>query len=318
MKPIFYRESASFENWDEKAYLYSNPDVAKAVKCGDISSAWDHFYGVGHKEGRFLAFPNKIKSCKDQKKKWILPLIKSTLLKSDNKKTLNFLSDELIEQTGINQDGPISSHDYDQILAEMIILNPEWKILDVGCGLRNTYYPNVVNYEICPYDTTDVVGVGEKLPFNDNCFDLVISSAVLEHVIDPFKCSQELHRVAVKGGKIWCAVPFLQPYHGYPHHYYNMTFQGLTNLFSQNCDVQLLDTRPYALPIDVLKELLTKYMSVLPEAERSKFSKLRIRDISNSKDSELKEKSWVKNFPEWWNKYFCSVNTVIATKNSNK
>ena len=140
---------------------------------------------------------------------------------------------------------------------------------------------------------------------------------VLEHVIDPFKCSQELQRVTTKGGKIWCAVPFLQPYHGYPHHYYNMTFQGLTNLFSQYCDVQLLDTRPYALPIDVLKELLTKYMSVLPEAEKSKFSKLRIRDISNSKDSELKEKSWVKKFPEWWNKYFCSVNTVIATKNSN-
>ena len=200
----------------------------------------------------------------------------------------------------------------------MIILNPEWKILDVGCGLRNIYYPNVVNYEICSYDTTDVVGVGESLPFKDNSFDLVISSAVLERVIDPFKCSKEIQRVTAIGGKIWCAVPFLQPYHGYPHHYYNMTFQGLTNLFSQKCEVQLLDTRPLCLPIHVLQELLMKYMSVLPEPERSKFSELTIRDISHSKGSELEDQSWVKNYPEWMNKHFCSVNHIIARKISNK
>ena len=46
MESISYRESASFENWDEEAYLYSNPDVAKAVKSGDINSGWEHFYGV--------------------------------------------------------------------------------------------------------------------------------------------------------------------------------------------------------------------------------------------------------------------------------
>jgi hypothetical protein len=33
------------------------------------------------------------------------------------------------------------------------------------------------------------------------------------------------------GGELICAVPFRSLYHGYPHHYYNMTHQGLGNLF---------------------------------------------------------------------------------------
>ena len=76
-----------------------------------------------------------------------------------------------------------------------------------------------------------MIGVAEVLPFGDNAFDAVISVAVLEHVRDPFGAAQEIIRVLKPGGKLFCCVPFLQPFHGYPNHYYNMSHVGLANLF---------------------------------------------------------------------------------------
>jgi len=86
-------------------------------------------------------------------------------------------------------------------------------VLDCGAGFRDMYYPNVVNYEIVAYPTTDVLGVGEELPFKDNSFDVVISVAVLEHVRYPWRCADEIARVLKSGGTLVAMVPFLQPLH---------------------------------------------------------------------------------------------------------
>jgi len=44
----------------------------------------------------------------------------------------------------------------------------------------------------------DVVANGDNLPFEDNSFDFVISSHVIEHFFDPIKALKEWHRVATK------------------------------------------------------------------------------------------------------------------------
>jgi hypothetical protein len=41
-------------------------------------------------------------------------------------------------------------------------------------------------------------------------------------------------------------VPFLQPLHGYPHHYYNMTGEGLRNLF-RTCSSTAIEITPSKL-----------------------------------------------------------------------
>ncbi len=49
--------------------------------------------------------------------------------------------------------------------------------------------------------------------FENERFDFIICNAILEHVKNPFKCADEMYRVLKKEGKIWCEVPFVQPYH---------------------------------------------------------------------------------------------------------
>lgn len=52
-----------------------------------------------------------------------------------------------------------------------------------------------------------VCGVGEKIPFPDNSFDIVFSYQVLEHVHDPFEVLRESWRVLKPGGSIHCNAP---------------------------------------------------------------------------------------------------------------
>ena len=45
-------------NYNEKAYLYYNPDIAAAVKRGDFESAKEHFDLFGHLENRIHTWPD--------------------------------------------------------------------------------------------------------------------------------------------------------------------------------------------------------------------------------------------------------------------
>jgi len=46
--------------------------------------------------------------------------------------------------------------------------------------------------------------------FNDNCFDMVLTSDVLEHISDPWKAFKEIHRILKPGGRHIFTVPFFQ------------------------------------------------------------------------------------------------------------
>jgi hypothetical protein len=316
LESIRYREKAIPGSYDEAAYLLANPDVAKAVESKAISSGYEHFRMVGYAECRWLAFPDRIQLAKTEKQRWLLERIKRDCIQEHSQTLVNCLTQALVESSGIVDTRAVSAHEYDERLVKILEEHPEWKILDAGAGLRNLYYPNIVNYEIVAYDTTDVLGVGEQLPFVDGAFDMVISNAVLEHVVDPFLCANELMRVLTPGGKIWCSVPFLQPYHGYPRHYFNMTFQGIERLFAKQCEVQLLETAFYFRPIFVFQELLGKYASMLPAEAKREFESLSVFDLITAIPHDIVASSWYSQFPEEFNSHYCSGNTVLAIKNS--
>ena len=161
----------------------------------------------------------------------------------------DFLTQELRAKFNIVDTDAVSSHGYDAFAMEIVNKHRTGWVLDCGAGKRPVYFDNVVNFEIASMIRQTSGGVGEVLPFVDNAFNAVLSIAVLEHVKDPFLCAREIARVLKPGGDLMCCVPFLQPLHGYPHHYYNMTHQGLKNLFEDLLKIDRLDVYENILPI---------------------------------------------------------------------
>ena len=149
--------------------------------------------------------------------------------------------------------------------------------LDVGCGDQRWIHPSVICAEVVPYAASDVLAAGQRLPFRDAAFDAVYSNAVLEHVTDPFGCAREMMRVLKPGGRIFCSVPFLQPEHGYPHHYYNMTRDGLAHLFGSLGAVPDRQWVPdWGHPLYAGQWFLSSYLAGLPEAERKRLEAMSI------------------------------------------
>ncbi len=207
----------------------------------------------------------------------------------------------------------VSSNEYDQTVLDLIGRNKEKLILDNGAGFRQTWYENVINLEISGYPSTDVVGTGESLPFKNNTFDAVLSLAVLEHVRNPFLCAQEIIRVLKPGGTLVVAVPFLQPYHGYPDHYYNMTGKGLINLFDEKIVVKDCFVPPSGLPIWCLTWFLQAYADGLPEPVASQFKKMKIEDFLHTPGTFL-DKPLVKELDGRTNEILACTNYLIGQK----
>ena len=113
-------------------------------------------------------------------------------------------------------------------------------VLDLGCGHggRTAYYAlygkprSIVGIEISlertgvakdsvgrmtePGTVNFVVGFGEKLPFADGAFDLIISYDVFEHVQDLPEVLCECRRVLRPGGHLYALFP---PYYGARTHH---------------------------------------------------------------------------------------------------
>jgi len=77
----------------------------------------------------------------------------------------------------------------------------------------------------------------ERLPFDDQSFDLVLSDQVLEHVGDPFRCATEARRVIRPGGLQVHTTCLLNPIHGSPGDNWRFTPNGLRLLFSRESEI---------------------------------------------------------------------------------
>ena len=243
----------------------------------------------------------------------IRPRLRRDLPFTETSFNFNFLTAELREKFRVTETDNVSGFDYSHKPLEIVESLPDGLILDCGAGNRPRCYSHVINLEIVPYPSTDVLAVAEQLPFLDDTFDAVISCAVLEHVKDPFAAAREIMRVTRPGGTIYAYVPFLQPYHGYPSHYYNMTSQGLVNLFQDACDIKHTGVPDYGRPIWTLSWFLNSYLNGLPPATREEFANLRVADLLGHANSYL-HRSFVRELPEAKNFELACVTSVLAVK----
>lgn len=230
--------------------------------------------------------------------------------------SVNFLTAEYQAQYGIVETENISEWDYDEDALRVITENPDGIFLDCGAGFRRNFHPNIVNFEIADYTSTDVLGVAEQLPFRDGAFDGVICVAVLEHVKDPFRVAREITRVLKPGGLLFCAVPFLQPVHAFPHHYYNMTQEGLSNLFGE-LEIEKKYVPVSLHPMTSLKWILRSYWLGLPQSLQYKFMGMTVLDIMELPDFQECRKRHVEMIhdlkPEAWTE-LAGGNCIVARK----
>jgi SAM-dependent methyltransferase len=113
-------------------------------------------------------------------------------------------------------------------------------VLDLGAGTRpyaplyEPYFQTAtsvdVDYSRHDISRIDVIASADALPFEDEAFDCVICTEVLEHCPDPWAAAAEITRVLRPGGWLFLSTPFLLPLHEMPHDYQRFTPPGLEAL----------------------------------------------------------------------------------------
>lgn len=137
----------------------------------------------------------------------------------------------------------ISKIDIDQkrrnefIKSKFPITNRNIKVLDIGAGgspygkmiaakgykyfSQDFQQLNDDQIREGSYSKIDYVCNAENLPIDDESFDIIICTEVLEHVPDPSKVIKEMVRVLKKGGRIVITIPRISPAHQLPYCYYS-------------------------------------------------------------------------------------------------
>jgi len=101
-------------------------------------------------------------------------------------------------------------------------------VLDVGCGSKK--YPGAVGVDVSPDTDADVVLDLDAPPYAElqtASFDQVLCQDVLEHVAEPVRVMEELHRVSRPGGRIHVRTPHFSSVLAYgdpTHRHYFSTF----------------------------------------------------------------------------------------------
>ena len=125
---------------------------------------------------------------------------------------------------------PCRSFSPRRAVAEIKSSIPDARILVVGAG--DTELPGDVIYTDVAFGArVQCIADAHDLPFLDGVFDACIVVAVLEHVVDPYRCVQEIQRVLTSGGFVYAETPFMQPVHMGAHDFTRFTFLGHRRLF---------------------------------------------------------------------------------------
>jgi SAM-dependent methyltransferase len=210
----------------------------------------------------------------------------------------------------------VSSNHYDEVACGIIsdVARAGGMVLDCGAGLRDEHHPHVVNLDIADYPSTDILATGQTLPFRDATFDAVFSLAVLEHVPDPFTCAAEIARVLKPGGRVYCVIPFLQPEHGYPSHFYNMTREGAANLFRGLLDIEEHRVPASGLPIWSLQWFLAAYAQSLPANIRPDFERMTVAELIKLVPQDHLHAPFVRGLPAETNFVLASTTAMLLRK----
>ena len=128
---------------------------------------------------------------------------------------------------------------YKRFLKVLIDKSPSRNVLVIGGeasgnGMESLIYSNEIELtetDVSFGSRTMMVCDGHDIPFSNNTFDGVIVQAVLEHVVDPYRCVDEIHRVLKTDGIVYAETPFMQQVHMGRYDFTRFTHLGHRRLF---------------------------------------------------------------------------------------
>jgi len=94
-----------------------------------------------------------------------------------------------------------------------------YKAIDLAVGESRWNYANL-----------DYVGSLHEMPIEDDVFDAVLCTQVLEHLEWPRESVKEMHRVLKPGGKLYMTVPMAHSEHQIPYDFFRYTSYGLESI----------------------------------------------------------------------------------------
>ena len=128
---------------------------------------------------------------------------------------------------------------YAELARLLVERNPKPVVLVIGGategeGLRRILLDpgiRLVETDIYFGPRTTLICDAHDVPFQEATFDGVVIQEVLEHVVDPFRCADEIHRVLKPGGLVYAETAFMQAVHEGRYDFMRFTDLGHRRLF---------------------------------------------------------------------------------------
>lgn len=150
---------------------------------------------------------------------------------------------------------------YEGTIPGLLSPGKKYRILDYGCGARP--YEYLFDGHIAEYIGVDVgdnpradflINPSDKLKFDDNSFDFVLSSQVLEHVKDVDQYMGECLRVLKPGGILLLSTHGTWQFHASPYDYNRWTCMGLAYLLERT-GFEVVEYKPILGQLAVTSQL---------------------------------------------------------------
>jgi len=181
------------------------------------------------------------------------------------------------------------------------------RIIEIGSyshngGLRpliESYFPSeYIGVDLKPGPSVDIICRAEDVleKFGKECFDVVISTELLEHVRDWKKVLKNIKSICKAGGIILVTTrSFGCPYHGFPFDFWRYELNDFRHIFS-DCGIEKIEKDPgYGVMIKVRKQ---KEFSMIDLSNYKLYSILHNRRVSNIEKKETKKLSLIANYKQ--------------------
>jgi SAM-dependent methyltransferase len=104
----------------------------------------------------------------------------------------------------------------------------------IGNGVEALYADprlRLIAFDVYDSPVTQFIADAHQIPLADASVDAVVVQAVLEHVLEPRRVVEEIHRVLRDDGIVYAETPFLQQVHAGPYDFNRYTSSGHRYLF---------------------------------------------------------------------------------------